>query len=72
MFHTPQGDARAVVYSDKALTPADFTICLWVRTLDITGGLLSYSAPTPSVALDFALYLTTPPPAPATTVAYVL
>ncbi len=62
LFHTPQGDTRAVIYTDKTVTPTDFTMCLWLRTLDTLGGIFSYSAPTSSVGLDFALYLTPPLP----------
>ena len=57
LFHTPTGDARAVVQMDNStFAPSDMTVCLWVRTTDTMGGIISYSAPT--VAVDFSLVLT--------------
>jgi hypothetical protein len=52
-FHTPRGDARGVVRA--SLPPLTFTTCMWVRTTDFNGGLLSYSAP--NAGVDFALLL---------------
>jgi hypothetical protein len=56
LFHTPTGDARAVVQTENDFAPSDMTVCLWVRTTDTMGGIISYSAPT--VGVEFSLVLT--------------
>jgi hypothetical protein len=57
LFHTPQGDARAVVpTSNASFAPVNFTVCTWLRTSDTMGGLLAYSAPL-RAGPEFAVYL---------------
>ncbi len=56
LFHTPQGDARAVVPTTNAtFSPVNFTVCTWLRTTDQAGGILAYVAP--AGGIEFALYL---------------
>ncbi len=52
-FHSPLMGARAVVSIGNYM-PADvFTVCVWVRSNDGYGGLLTYS--TPSKGMEWSL-----------------
>ena len=48
-------DARAVVFTSNKLPTGGFTLCMWMRTIDTFGGLVTYTSPTAGV--EWALRL---------------